>query len=120
MEWETIQEWIAECWSTGAMGDPLVPQSLSRRLVRHSFGNQGRRRKLGERGSHPNYLGNRVPSLKSLHDGLPLPPMTVNDRVDRRRPVTGRYIVPQERKLKTAAAEKPPRLKRRGKSETTP
>jgi hypothetical protein len=59
-------------------------------------------------------------TLKSLHDDFPLPAMTVNDRVDRRRPVTGWYIVPQERKLETAAAEKPPRLKGRGKSETTP
>jgi hypothetical protein len=74
----------------------------------------------GEGGSHPNYLGDRVPSLKSLHDDFALPPMTVNDRVDRCRPVTGRYVVPQERKLETTAAEKPPRLKGRGKSETTP
>ena len=59
-------------------------------------------------------------ALKSFHDDFALPPMTVNDRVDRRRPVTGRYIVPQEGKLETAAAEKPPRLKGRGKSETTP
>jgi len=61
-----------------------------------------------------------MPSLNSLHDDFPVPAMTVDDRVDRRRPVTSRYIVPQERKLETAAAEKPPRLKGRGKSETTP
>jgi hypothetical protein len=80
----------------------------------------GRRRKLGEDGSHPNDLGDCVASLKSLYDDFPLSAMTVNDRVDRGRPVTSRYIVPQERKLETAAAEKPPRLKGRGKSETTP
>jgi hypothetical protein len=43
----------------------------------------------------------------------------MNDRVDRSRPVPGRDIVPEEGELEAAAAEKPPWLKGRGKSETT-
>jgi hypothetical protein len=43
--------------------------------------------------------------LKPFQIRVALPSMTVNDRVDRCRPVTGRYIVPQERKLEAAAAE---------------
>jgi len=55
---------VSECLSTGAMREQcnaLVPRQrekadLSRRLDRHSFGNKGRRRKLGEGGSHSNYF----------------------------------------------------------------
>jgi hypothetical protein len=43
--------------------------------------------------------------LKPFQIRVALPSMTVNDRVDRCRPVTGRCIVPQERKLEAAAAE---------------
>jgi len=60
-----------------------------------------------------------VPPLKPLHVHFALPPMTMNDRIDRRRPVPGRDIVPEERELEAAATEQPPRLKGRGKGKTT-
>ena len=62
---------------------------------------------------------NALTALKPFQVRDALSSMTVNDCVDRRRPVTGRYIVSQEGKLQTAATKKPPRLKGRGKSETT-
>jgi hypothetical protein len=43
----------------------------------------------------------------------------VNDRVDRRRPVPSRCIVPQERKFEPATAEQSSRLKSRRESKTT-
>ena len=61
---------------------------------------------------------NALTALKpiQLHDALTS--MTMNDRIDRRRPVPGRDIVAEKRELEAAATKKPPRLKSRGKGET--
>jgi hypothetical protein len=55
--------------------------------------------------SPQNQTETRPIALEPLQIRVALPSMTVNDRVDRCRPVTGRHIVPQERKLEAAAAE---------------
>jgi hypothetical protein len=60
---------------------------------------------IGPIGPYPLDPARRPPALKRFQIRFPLPSMTVNDRVDRCRPVTGWYIVPQERKLEAAAAE---------------
>jgi hypothetical protein len=69
--------------------------------------------------SHLHYPSERRTALKPAQVPLPLAPMTVNNRVDRRRPVTGGHIVLQERKLEPATAEQSPRLKSGGKGKTT-
>jgi hypothetical protein len=91
---------MTERWSTGAGSLPISPMCP-----------------IGPIRATPH---NTLTALKPVQVRDALLSMTVNDRVDRRRPVTGRYIVSQEGKLQTAATKKPPRLKGRGKSKTTP
>lgn len=45
--------------------------------------------------------------------------MTMYDRIDRRRPITSRGIVPEEREFHTAATKQPPRFKRCRKRKST-
>jgi hypothetical protein len=61
----------------------------------------------------------RPAPLKPFPVAVSLAAVTMHDRIDRRRPVTGGYIIPHKGEFQAAAAEQSPRLKCRGKSKPT-